>query len=82
MASPRNALRRMQARRSTWLAIVGAALVALGIVLTVTQVVGDVVPTVLAVLGLVLFVIGSAIGTRMVFDNFRFRRDQSYYDDE
>ncbi len=54
----------------------------LGIGLTVAEVAGNVLPTVLALVGLVLFVVASSIGTRMVFDNFRFRRDQSYYDDE
>ena len=72
--------RRYQAHRSTLAGVAGVGLMALGIVLTLTHVAGNVVPTVLALLGLVLLVIGIALGTLLVFDNFRFSRNQSYYD--
>ena len=80
VASPRNALRRLQARRSTLFVVVGIALIALGVILTLTGDVGNVVPTVLAILGLVSLVAGIATGSLLVFENFRYSRDQSYYD--
>ena len=80
MESPRNALRRLQARRSTWFAVAGIVLMAIGVILTLTGGVGNLVPTVLAVLGLISLVVGLATGTLLVFENFRYSRDQSYYD--
>ena len=80
MVSPRNAIRRRQAHRSTWFAAAGVLLIALGVILTLTGGVGDVVPTVLALLGLVSLVAGIETGTLLVFENFRYSRDQSYYD--
>lgn len=68
------------AHRSTLLALIGIGLMALGIVLTLTHVAGLVVPTVLALVGAVVLVAGIATGTRLVFDNVRWRRDESYYD--
>lgn len=68
------------AHRSTLLALIGIGLIALGIVLTLAHVVGDVVPTVTAVVGGVVLVAGIATGTRLVWDNARWTRDQSYYD--
>jgi membrane-bound ClpP family serine protease len=82
VVSPRNALRRLQARRSTLFAVLGLLLIALGVVLTLTRAVGDVVPTVLALAGLVSLVIGIATGTLLVFENFRFSRSQGYYDQD
>ena len=82
MASPRNALRRLQARRSTLFAVVGIVLMALGIILTLTGGVGNVLPTVLAVVGIVSLVVGMATGMQLVYENFRFSRSQSYYDDD
>jgi uncharacterized membrane protein HdeD (DUF308 family) len=82
VVSPRNALRRLQARRSTLFAVLGILLIALGVVLTLTRAVGDVVPTVLALAGLVSLVVGIATGTLLVFENFRFSRSQSYYDQD
>ena len=82
MVSPRVAYRRLQARRSTLFAVVGVVLIALGVVLTLTRVVGDVLPTVLAIAGLVSLVAGIATGSLLVFENFRYRQDQSYYDDD
>ena len=80
MVSPRNAYRRLQARRSTLLAVAGILLIALGVVLTLTGGVGALVPTVLALVGFALLVVGMVIGTRLVFENFRYSRNQSYYD--
>jgi hypothetical protein len=82
VVSPRNAFRRLQARRSTLFAVVGIFLIALGVILTLTGGVGAVVPTVLAFLGLLSLVVGIAIGTQLVFENFRYSRDQSYYDED
>ena len=78
--SPRVAYRRLQARRSTLFAVVGLVLIALGVILTLTRAVGDLVPTVLALFGLVSVVAGIATGSLLVFENFRYTRDQSYYD--
>lgn len=80
MVSPRNAYRRLQARRSTLFAVFGILLIALGVVLTLTRIVGDVLPTVLAIAGLLSLVVGIATGSLLVFENFRYSRDQSYYD--
>jgi hypothetical protein len=80
VVSPRNAYRRLQARRSTLFAVIGLVLIALGVFLTPTRLVGDVVPTVLAIAGLVSLVVGMATGSLLVFENFRYSRDQSYYD--
>jgi hypothetical protein len=82
VVSPRNARRRLQARRSTLFAVLGILLIAIGVVLTLTRAVGDVLPTVLAIAGLVSLVIGIATGTLLVFENFRYSRDQSYYDED
>ncbi len=79
---PRDAYRRLQARRSTLLGVLGVILIALGVVLTLARVVGDVVPTVLALAGLVSLVAGIATGSLLVLENFRFRRDQSYFDED
>ena len=59
-----------------------SVLIAVGVVLTLTRVVGDVLPTVLAMAGLVSLVAGIATGSLLVFENFRYRQDQSYYDDD
>jgi uncharacterized membrane protein HdeD (DUF308 family) len=80
VVSPRNAYRRLQARRSTLFAVLGIVLIAVGVILTLTRAVGDVVPTVLALLGLVSLVVGIATGSLLVFENFRYSRNQSYYD--
>lgn len=82
MASPRDAYRRRQARRSTLFAVVGLVLIASGVVLTLTGGVGNVVPTVLAIVGLVSLVAGMAAGSLLVFENFRYSRNQSYYDED
>jgi membrane-bound ClpP family serine protease len=80
VVSPRKAYRRLQARRSTLFAVLGIVLIALGVILTLTRAVGDVVPTVLALAGLLSLVVGIATGSLLVFENFRYSRSQSYYD--
>jgi uncharacterized membrane protein HdeD (DUF308 family) len=80
VVSPRDAYRRLQGRRSTLFAILGVLLIALGVVLSLAQVVGNMVPTVLALVGVVSLVAGIATGSLLVFENFRYSRDQSYYD--
>ena len=57
-------------------------LIALGVILTLTRVVGDVVPTVLALVGLLSLIAGIATGSLLVLENFRYHRDQSYYDED
>ena len=64
------------------LAVVGLALIALGVILTLTGGVGDVVPTVLAIVGLGSLILGLATGMQLVFENFRYSRDQAYYDQD
>jgi membrane-bound ClpP family serine protease len=80
VVSPRNAYRGLQARRSTLFAVLGVVLIALGVILSLSRAVGDVVPTVLALAGLVSLVVGIATGSLLVFENFRYSRNQSYYD--
>jgi membrane-bound ClpP family serine protease len=82
VVSPRDAFRRLQARRSTLFAVAGILLIALGVILTLTGGVGALVPTVLALIGFASLVVGIAIGTQLVFENFRYSRDQSYYDQD
>ena len=82
MGNPRDSYRRLQARRSTLFGVAGVVLIAVGVVLSLTRVVGDVVPTVLALVGLLSLVAGIATGSLLVFENFRYRRDQSYYDED
>jgi cytosine/uracil/thiamine/allantoin permease len=60
--------------------VAGIVAMAIGVILTLTGGVGNLVPTVLAVLGLISLVVGLATGTLLVFENFRYSRDQSYYD--
>lgn len=82
MASTRDEQRRRESRRSTVAGLGGLALIALGFGLTVAHLLGDVVPTVVAIVGVGSLVAGIATGSMLVLDNFRYRRDQSYYDDE
>jgi small-conductance mechanosensitive channel len=80
--TPRDAQRRRQARRSTIAGVAGVVLIALGVILTLLEVGGDVVPTILALVGVASLVAGVAIGAQLIVDNARFRQGQSYYDDE
>ena len=82
MASTRDAFRRRRARRSTLAAVGGLLLIALGVILTVARVGGDLLPTVLALAGLVSLIAGTMTGQRLVVENFRYHQDQSYYDDD
>ena len=77
MAGPRDAYRRLQARRTTVLGLLAVVLIARGVVLSLSRAVGDVVPTVVALLGLLSLVAGIATGSRLVFDNFRLAQRQS-----
>lgn len=82
MVSIRAQQRRRRARRSTVAGLLGIALMALGLVLTLAHVGGNALPTALALVGLASLVVGIASGSLLVFDNFRYRRDQSYYDED
>ena len=81
MASTRDAYRRSQARRSTLAGLGGIALVVLAVVLTVGEVGGDVLPTVLAIVGVGSLLAGVATGSVIVLDGFRLSRRQSDDDD-
>jgi uncharacterized membrane protein HdeD (DUF308 family) len=82
MTSTRDAYRRRQSRRSTWAGLAGVLLIAIGIILTVTNVGGYLFPTILAFIGVGSLLAGVATGATLIAENFRVRRDQSYYDDE
>lgn len=82
MASTRDQQRRRTARRSTLAGLGGIALVALGVVLTLAHVAGNIVPTVLAIAGVGSLIAGIATGAMLIVENFRVQRNQSYYDDE
>jgi len=75
-------LRRRTSRRSTLAGVGGLLLVALGVVLTLAHVAGNVVPTVLAIAGVGSLMAGVATGSMLVLENFRLHRDQSYYDED
>jgi hypothetical protein len=81
VASTRDAFRRRRARRSTLAAVGGLLLIALGVILTVARVGSDLLPTVLALAGLVSLIAGIVTGQRLVVENIRYHRDQSYYDE-
>ncbi|GAB2582970.1 hypothetical protein GCM10009593_22800 [Microlunatus antarcticus] len=57
-------------------------MIALGVVLTLAHVAGNIIPTILALLGMGTLIAGISTGTLLVLENFRYRRDQSYYDDD
>ena len=82
MVTNRARQRLRTARRTTLLGVAGILLMAVGLVLTLAGVAGNVVPTVLALLGLVLLVLGIATGTLLVYDNARWSRNQSFYDED
>ena len=67
------------ARRSTIAGLAGIVLVALGVVLTLTHLVGNVVPTVLALVGVGSLIAGVSTGAMQVVD--RYRRPDSDFDD-
>lgn len=78
--STRGAYRRLQSHRSTLAGVGGIVLVAIGVVLTVAGIGGDVLPTVLAIVGLGSLLAGVASGALLVAENFRYRRDAPLYD--
>ena len=80
MVTTRAQGRLRQARRSTVAGLTGAGLMALGLLAQVSGLVGDVVPVVLGLAGFLLLNVGIATGARLVVDNARWRRDQSYFD--
>ncbi len=80
MVTTRAQGRLWQAHRSTILGLSGIGLMALALVAQVSELVGNVVPVVLGLAGFLLLSAGIAIGARLVVDNARWRRDQSYYD--
>ena len=82
MSSTRDAYRRRQARRSTLAGVGGILLIAIGVILTLAHVGGNLLPTVIALVGLGTLMTGIVIGRLLVVQNFRYHQDQSYYDDE
>lgn len=82
MISTRGAYRRRQSRRSTITGVAGVVLIAAGFLLTLAHVGGNVLPTILGFLGVALLIAGITIGSMVVVENFRYKQDQSFYDDE
>ena len=68
---PEASQRRALARRSTVAGLGGILLVAVAIVLTLTHVLGNVVPTVLAIIGVGSLVAGVSTGAMQIVDNYR-----------
>jgi hypothetical protein len=68
---PEAAQRRVLARRSTVAGLGGILLVAVAIVLTLTHVLGNVVPTVLAIIGVGSLVAGVSTGAMQILDHYR-----------
>lgn len=77
MSSPRDAYNRIQSHRSTWAGVGGIAAIAAGVALTLEHVGGNVLPTVLGIVGTGSLLAGVATGAAVVMDNFRYRRDKS-----
>jgi hypothetical protein len=75
--SPGDANRRTQARRSTAAGLGGIALVVIAVVLTLAHVAGNVVPTVLAIVGVGSLLAAVATGVADVIDGFKLSRRQS-----
>ena len=63
--------RRVLARRSTLAGLGGILLVAVAMVLTLTHVVGNVLPTVLAILGVGSLIAGVSTGAMQIVDHYR-----------
>ena len=70
---------RVLARRSTVAGVAGIALIGIAIVLTLTRVGGDVLPTVLAIVGVGSLVAAVSTGAMQIVD--RYRRSDSDFDD-
>ncbi|HEX8508936.1 MAG TPA: hypothetical protein VF635_05500 [Propionibacteriaceae bacterium] len=82
MSRTKDAYRRRQSRRSTAAAVGGVGLIAVAVILTLTRLIGDVVPTLLGVLGVALLITGIALGAQLVAENARYHQSQSLYDDD
>jgi hypothetical protein len=65
------ARQRVLARRSTYAGIGGILLVALAMLLTVTHVLGNVLPTVLGIAGVGSLVAGVSTGAMQIMDRYR-----------
>src|SRR3954453_8874246 len=74
MESPEQARARARARRSTWAGVGGLVLVGVAVLLTVTRVGGDVLPTVLGIVGVGSLMAGVSTGAMQVVDAFRYSR--------
>jgi hypothetical protein len=74
MAGPGQDRARIRARRSTWAGLGGIVLVGVAVLLTVTHVGGDVLPTVLGIVGVGSLMAGVSTGTMQVVDAFRYSR--------
>lgn len=64
------------------MAVGGAILVVVGVLLTLGGVGGNVLPTVLAVAGVGAILAGVITGAMLVAENARYHQSQSFYDDE
>jgi hypothetical protein len=69
---------RVLARRSTFAGVGGILLVALAMLLTLTHQLGNVVPTVLAIVGVGALIAGVSTGAMQIVD--RYRRSDSDLD--
>ena len=69
---------RVLGRRSTVAGLAGIALVALGMLLTFTHVLGNAVPTVLAIVGVGSLIAGVSTGAMQIVDHYR--RSSSDFD--
>lgn len=65
---------RTRARRSTFAGVGGTLLVAVAVLLTLTRVGGDVLPTVLGIVGVGSLMAGVSTGAMQVVDAFRYSR--------
>ena len=63
--------RRVLARRSTLAGLGGIVLVALAVVLTLAHVLGNVVPTVLSIVGVGSLIAGVSTGAMQIVDHYR-----------
>ncbi len=79
--NPQAAFQHVLARRSTLAGLGGIVLVALGVLLTVTNLAGDVVPTVLAILGVGSLIAGVSTGAMQLMDRYR-RPDSDFHDED
>lgn len=68
---PEAARQRALARRSTYAGVGGILLVALAMLLTLIHLLGDVLPTVLAIVGVGALVAGVSTGAMQIVDRYR-----------